>query len=110
MQALRFLRERACEGVSVNDVVGKVHVSRSVLERRFRKAVGRSINDEMVRIRLNRAVELLSGTALELKAVAHKAGFGTQAYMNAVFRAKLGKTPGSFRHQIRATPANRRES
>ena len=98
VKALRFVREQACDGIGVDDVVKKAHVSRSVLERRFRKTVGRSINEEMIRIRLNRAVELLSNTSLELKVIAQRAGFGTQAYMNAVFRAKIGKTPGSFRN------------
>ena len=72
-------------------------LSRSVLERRFRKIVGRSINSEIVRLRINRAIELLTETELGLKVVAQKAGFGTQSYMNAVFQQKVRKTPGSFR-------------
>jgi LacI family transcriptional regulator len=96
-QALRVLRTHACDGLSVDDLVRQVHVSRSVLERRFRKAVGRSVNEEMVRVRLNRAVELLTDTTLTLKDIADRAGFGTQIYMNAVFKQKLGRTPGSYR-------------
>jgi len=97
-QALRFLREHCCERINVEDVVNAVPLSRSVLERRFRKTIGRSINSEVVRLRLNKAIELLTETELELKVIAQKSGFGTQSYMNAVFQAKLGKTPGSFRH------------
>jgi LacI family transcriptional regulator len=97
VEALRFLRDHCCERINVDDVVKEVPLSRSVLERRFRKVVGRSINSEIVRLRINRAVELLTETALELKVVAQRAGFGTQSYMNAVFQAKVGKTPGSFR-------------
>jgi LacI family transcriptional regulator len=95
--ALRFLREHAFDRINVDDVVREVPLSRSVLERRFRRIVGRSINSEIVRLRINRAVELLTETALELKVVAQRAGFGTQSYMNAVFQEKVGKTPGSFR-------------
>jgi LacI family transcriptional regulator len=98
VKALRFVRDHACERVSVDDVVRQVPLSRSVLERRFRKVVGRSINSEIVRLRINRAIELLTETGLELKVVAQRAGFGTQSYMNAVFQAKVRKTPGSFRH------------
>jgi LacI family transcriptional regulator len=97
VKALRFLRDNACQRISVDDVVKQVPLSRSVLERRFRKIVGRSINSEMVRLRINRAIELLTETALELKVIAQRAGFGTQSYMNAVFQSKLNKTPGSFR-------------
>jgi LacI family transcriptional regulator len=95
--AMRFLREHACDSIGVDHVVRKVSVSRSVLERRFRKVVGRSINQELVRLRINRAVELLTETSLALKVIASRSGFGTQAYMNAVFQAKVGRTPGSFR-------------
>lgn len=95
--SLRFIRDHACAGISVADVVRKVPMSRSVLERRFRKLVGRSINNEIVRVRLNRAVELLRETGLELKAVAQKAGFGSTSYMHDVFRQKLGRTPSTYR-------------
>jgi LacI family transcriptional regulator len=100
--ALRFVRDHACETIGVDDVVRAVPLSRSVLERRFRKKVGRSINDEVVRVRLNRAVELLSATQLELKVIAQKAGFGSPSYMGAVFREKLGRTPGSYRAAVRS--------
>src|SRR5262249_36324273 len=62
--ALHFVRDRACSGITVRDILRVVKVSRSVLERRFRKFVGRSINDELIRVRLNHAVELLSRTQL----------------------------------------------
>jgi LacI family transcriptional regulator len=97
VQALRFLREHCCDRLNVDDIVREVPLSRSVLERRFRKVVGRSINSEIVRLRINRAIELITETSLELKVIAQKAGFGTQSYMNAVFQEKLGKTPGSYR-------------
>ena len=100
VEALRYLREHCCDRINVDDVVREVPISRSVLERRFRKIVGRSINSEIVRLRINRAIELLTETALELKVVAQRAGFGTQSYMNAVFQAKVGKTPGSFRRTL----------
>ena len=97
VEALRFLREHCCERINVDDVVATVPLSRSVLERRFRRIVGRSINSEIVRLRINKAIELLTETSLELKVVAQKAGFGSQSYMNAVFQQKVGKTPGSYR-------------
>jgi LacI family transcriptional regulator len=95
--AMRHIRDHACDGIGVDDVVRAVPLSRSVLERRFRKMIGRTINDEIVRVRVNRAVELLSATELELKVIAQKAGFGSPSYMGAVFREKLGRTPGSYR-------------
>lgn len=96
-RALGFIRDHACDGINVPDVVRQVPLSRSVLERRFRKLLGRTVNEEVVRLRLNKAIELLSSTPLELKAIADRCGFRSQSYMTAVFRAKLGVTPGSYR-------------
>jgi LacI family transcriptional regulator len=103
--ALRILRENIASPISVDDVVDQVPLSRSVLERRFRRMLGRTMNDEIVRLRINRAIELLTETELELKMVAKRAGFGSQSYMNAVFKSRLGKTPGSFRRILPAKDA-----
>ncbi|MDB5325833.1 MAG: transcriptional regulator [Phycisphaerales bacterium] len=100
--ALRFIRDHASDNIAVDDVVRQALVSRSVLERRFRKTVGRPINGEIVRVRLNRAVQLLCETRLELKVIAIRAGFGSTSYMNAVFREKMGRTPGSYRGMDRS--------
>ena len=101
MHDIRFIRQNAAQDISVADVARAAAVSQTVLLRRFRKLVGRSIRQEIVRQRLNHAIEMLGETDLELKVIARKAGFGSQAYMTAVFQEKLGKTPGSFRNHLR---------
>ena len=96
-QALRFIRENGCGPIDVEDVVRAVPLSRSVLQRRFRALLGRSVHDEILRLRLARARELLQETDLPLAEVAERAGFHHQEYMGAVFRRRLQITPGSLR-------------
>lgn len=95
--ALRLIRERACQGLNAAGVVSLLPVSRSVLQRRFRKELGRSIQDEIVQARLNRARELLAKTDLPLVEVAERSGFKHQEYLGAVFKAKTGQTPAQYR-------------
>jgi LacI family transcriptional regulator len=95
--AVRFIRDHACEPIGVADVVRHVGVSYSTLKRRFRDVFGRSIHDEIVRIRLERARELLTGTELPLSAIALRTGFKHQESLGAVFKAHFGVTPGQFR-------------
>ena len=106
-QSLRFIREHACEGIEVDDVVETVPISRSVLQRLFRDLLDRSIHDEIIRVRLSRARQLLQETDLPLIEIAERAGFRHQEYMGAVFRLRLGITPGTLRmrkrRRIRAT-------
>jgi LacI family transcriptional regulator len=101
--ALRFVRDHACDGITVNDIINAIPMSRSVMERKFRKVIGRSVNEEIIRVQLNRAVELLSSTRLELKEIAQRAGFCTPSYMGAVFRQRLSRTPGSYRAAARGS-------
>jgi LacI family transcriptional regulator len=95
--AIAFIRERACRGLGVDEVCRKVALSRSTLQRRFRAALGRTVHDEIVRVRLGRARELLAETDLPIATVAERCGFGHQEYLGVVFRARLGQTPASYR-------------
>lgn len=99
--ALGFIREGACDGLSASDVVARIPVSRSVLQRRFRQGTGSSIHEEILHARLNRARQLLVETDLPLVDVAERAGFKHQEYLGAVFKAHLGKTPAAYRREAR---------
>ena len=101
-QSLRYIREHACEAIDVDDVVHRVPISRSVLQRRFRDVLGRSIHDELIRVRLARARELLEDTDLPLVEIAERTGFRHQEYMGAVFRQRLNMTPGQLRRRRRS--------
>ncbi len=101
--AVRVIRERACgpDGLTIDDVAAEVAVSRSVLQRRFKRATGRTLHDEMLRMRLARARELIAETDLPIATVAERAGFRHQEYLGVIFRQKLGTTPARFRQSHR---------
>jgi LacI family transcriptional regulator len=95
--ALKMIREHAHEGLSVAALARDVGVSRSVLQRRFRALLKRSVHQEILAAKIKRARELLLKTDLPLATVAERAGFKHQEYMGAVFRARLRQTPGEVR-------------
>lgn len=96
---LQLIREHACEGWSAAQVIARVPVSRSVLQRRFRKETGRSIQEEIIHARLKRARQLLAESDLPLIDVAERAGFKHQEYLGAIFKAHLGRTPFEYRRE-----------
>ena len=100
-RALRFIREHACEGISVEDVLDQVPLSRSVLERRFARVFGRTPKAEILRTQLDRVKRLLAETDLPLKQIAFKAGFQHPEYLSVVFKARTGQTPGQYRESAR---------
>ncbi len=95
--ALRFIRENACDGISVDDVLNTVPISRSSLERKMRKYLNRSPQQEIRSVQVKRAQQLLSETDLPMDRIAGMCGFQHPEYMHVVFRRELNLTPGSFR-------------
>ncbi len=101
--ALRLIREQACSGLTAGDLVARVPVSRSVLQRRFRKELGRSLQEEIINVRVKRARQLLAETELPLAEVAERCGFKHQEYMGALFKARTGQTPAQYRKGARGS-------
>src|SRR5262249_18829188 len=95
--AIRFLREHAWEGLRSKELARRAHLARRTLERRVYQLLGRSPKEEMMRIRLERAKQLLTETDLPVGAIAKKCGFSGK-YFSQAFQAKLGLTPGRYRH------------
>jgi LacI family transcriptional regulator len=95
--AYRFLREHACEGISVDDVVRAAPLSRRTLERRMRNYFGRSPSELIAEIRVSRIKQLLEETDLPLKRISWLAGFEHDEHMAVFFRRHVGLPPGKYR-------------
>jgi LacI family transcriptional regulator len=98
-RAVRFIREHACEGIHVKDVVAQVPVSWMTLAARFKPIVGRALHEEILRVKIAKAKELLATTKLPIKQIARRTGFQYVEYMSRVFRRVVGQTPAHYRKQ-----------
>jgi LacI family transcriptional regulator len=105
-RALQFIRDHACKGISVDHVVRAAVTSRRHLERQMHALLGRSPNQEILRVRMRRAQELLLETDLSLQAIARETGFRSAKYLGDVFVRQLGQPPGQMRSQVRGTLRN----
>ena len=95
--ALHFIRKHFRENITVNDILVHVPFSRSTLERRFMKIVGRSPKAEILRLQIEHVGELLSSTNFPLIKIARLSGFNYVGHMCEAFKDKTGFTPGQFR-------------
>lgn len=95
--ALRYIREHACEGISVAEVLQAVPLSRRMLEHRFLKLVRRTPHAEIIRIRMERASRLLRETDLSLAEIASRAGFADANYLSVAFKKQMGISPRVYR-------------
>ncbi len=98
-RACRHLRDPAHAPLAVEELARMAGVSRRSLERRFRRALGRSPHAEIQRLRLERSQQMLQETALSLAAIAERSGWSSVQRFMAVFKARMGQTPGQFRNK-----------
>jgi LacI family transcriptional regulator len=101
IKAVRFIRDNAGQPLQVTDILESVALSRRSLERRFRQHLGRSPQQEIQRVRIERARALLAETDIPVNEVADATGFRNPDRMTAVFRKSTGLTPTHYRAQYR---------
>jgi LacI family transcriptional regulator len=105
--ALKFVRLNATRPISVHDVVRHIGLSRRVLEVRFRRAVKRTIHDEIARLRLEQVKLLLRETNWSIGRIAESAAFANGSYLGKWFRQHVDLTPAEYREQQTAGRAPR---
>ena len=99
--AMRLIREHACDGLQVVDVLERIGLSRRSLESRFRKHVGRSPHEEILRLKLERVKALLEESELTLPDIARRTGFKHDEYLSVAFKRVVGMPPSTYRRERR---------
>jgi LacI family transcriptional regulator len=99
--AVKLIRENACKGLNLDELLAAVPLSRSILERRLRKHLGLSPLGLIRQTQIKRIQQLLVETDLPLEQIGPLAGFKHAEHMCVVFKREVGQTPGTYRRQTR---------
>ncbi|MBN1457777.1 MAG: substrate-binding domain-containing protein, partial [Sedimentisphaerales bacterium] len=83
--AIRFIYDNWHNNLQVNDVVAKTTLSRRVLEKRFRKVLKRSINEELRRVRINNISRMLMDTNLTITQIASRFDWTDTGHISRYF-------------------------
>ena len=105
-RALRYIWANCYRHLTVGNVADAIGVSRRKIERGFQAHLGRSVNEEFTRKRIERCRELLTTTRKPISAIATEVGYRTGAYLFRLFRKVTGTTPRRYRlaHGQQAPP------
>lgn len=95
--ALRHMWAHLDRDLSVDSVAREVGISRRTLERGFRHELGRGINVELRRKRLETLCLLLRSTDHKIADLAPMVGFKSTDYLHRTFRRAFGITPRKYR-------------
>lgn len=95
--AAEFIGINAARSPSVADVARHACVSVRVLERRFAKKTGMTVQNAIERAKIERVKTLLAETNEQVKAIASACGFSTVSHLTARFRLLEHMTMSEYR-------------
>lgn len=86
IQAMHFIRNHACKGIKVEQVLDAVGISRSNTEKRFKEEVGETIHALIHAEKLEKARSLLISTTLAINEISQMCGYPSLQYFYSVFK------------------------
>jgi transcriptional regulator GlxA family with amidase domain len=98
-----YVMHHLAEALPVERLSDVAAMSPRNFARRFAQEMGVTPAEFVQRARIDAARNLLEGSALALKSIAHRCGFGSAARMRLVFAQRFGVTPGQYRDNFRRT-------
>ena len=96
-KAMACIHERLGMPLTVTEIARRLNVSRRLLEIKAKKTIGRTVYDEIQRLKLNRARSLLRNTKLTVSEIAVDCGFCGPSHLGLWFRKVFQTTPTAFR-------------
>jgi AraC-like DNA-binding protein/mannose-6-phosphate isomerase-like protein (cupin superfamily) len=98
-RAIELMRNHAEQPWSIARLAQDVGMSRTLFSARFRSLVGQSPMRFLARLRISQAAGSLATTNDTLYAIAHRAGYESEASFSKAFRREFGTSPGAYRRQ-----------
>ena len=96
-EAVRFIRQNAKKPVQVSDVADAIGLSRRVLEKRFRRVLGRPVHEEIRRVRTEEVIRMLVETNLSVSRISSSLGYAGVEKLSRYFQRGKGMSPRTYR-------------
>jgi AraC family transcriptional regulator, arabinose operon regulatory protein len=94
-----FMREHLAQRITLDDLAAQCGLSKYHFVRRYRTLTGRTPMEDLRRIRLDAARDLLLTTTLPLKEIAPRCGLHDEFHLCRLYRKQAGHPPGQLRRR-----------
>lgn len=94
---LSYIYENYAQRITLTDIAGAAHISRSEAGRCFQSYLGCSPVEALIKYRLQTAKRLLHETTLTLQEISFACGFHSVNYFSRQFRKRYGYSPTNAR-------------
>lgn len=99
-EALEYIDENFCDpALSLKTVASEVYSNESYLSRVFKKEVGQSLIEYILKKRIEESIRLLNTTDLKVYEIAEKVGFRDSHYFGICFKKHVGVTIKEFKQR-----------
>jgi len=98
-EVVAILETEYMKALSVEYLAGRVYFSPNYLRWLFKEKKGCTVHEYLTRVRMNKALELLSDRALRIKDVASRVGYDNTSYFCSIFSRTVGVTPNEYRNK-----------
>ena len=92
-----MIRREACAGLTAEALAARFPGSRRLFELRFREAMGRSVLDEILHVRMQKVQTLLADMDIPIGAIADFCGFRSDRALRKLFLAREGMSMAAWR-------------
>lgn len=101
IQAMHFIRYKLCKGIYVEQVLDHLKISRTNLEKRFKKELNKTVHQVIYDEKLKKAVGLLTTTNIPIKEITHVCGYPSIQYFYSILKKEYQQTPKSLRESYK---------
>ena len=103
-EALTYLESNYACNVSVQDLADSIGLNRSYLHRLFKSAIGSSVQEYLLDLRIRKACALLKSTELPVSIISLSVGYEDTLYFSRLFKRKKGVSPSQYRAHCKSVP------
>jgi len=100
-QILDFVQDHFDQPISLEDVAGHVNLSVGYLSNYFKEKMGMPFTDYLLKLRMEKAKELLAHTNEKIYRIAERTGYQNSQYFVTVFKKNTGVTPAEYRKYLK---------
>ncbi|MDF2922804.1 MAG: hypothetical protein K0R57_1718 [Paenibacillaceae bacterium] len=95
-----FIEERYADNLTIADIAGYVYLSQTYVSLLFRQETGETIYEYLMKVRIEKAKELLRDPRTKFYEVCNAVGYTDPSYFSKLFKKITGLTPSAYRDQF----------
>lgn len=97
---ISYIKENVEKPIQISDLVEEFSLSRSSIQKYFRKYTNETPKEHINTIKLEYSKELIRNSQMNLTEISKAVGYGSSQYFSRVFSEKYGLSPSSYAKSI----------